>query len=196
MPKKSPFLKIRRLGIVTPTHCTFPNLINLSVNQRIKDWRYRVPKHISVGNFSNASLRLGYSNSFHYPFFPSTDPVKLPDSTGITVAILSNVKRDQPTSQPIYCWRFLHIDDKLGMEPYLRKEIDPIFPDPELNGIGADPTPYSAAISIPKGLPKKGFMNMMANGPQAFGISIKSSDITFTFESDLLRRMGRTQKYK
>jgi hypothetical protein len=79
---------------------------------------------------------------------------------------------------------FLHIDDNYGMEPYLRKELIKIFPDKELEELGADHPIFSQEYKFPEGLPK--IHEHDGKRPQAYGIFHDSRLVLlFTFESDL-----------
>jgi hypothetical protein len=79
---------------------------------------------------------------------------------------------------------FLHIDDNYGMEPYLRKELVKVFPDIELEELGADHPIFSQNYKFPEGLPK--IHEHDGKRPQAFGITHEGRLLLlFTFESDL-----------
>ncbi len=79
---------------------------------------------------------------------------------------------------------FLHIDDNYGMEPYLRKELQKVFPDKELEELGRDHPIFNQAYPFPSGLPK--IHEHDGQRPQAFGISHEGRLVLlFTFETDL-----------
>lgn len=79
---------------------------------------------------------------------------------------------------------FLHIDDNYGMEPYLRRELLKVFPDKELEEIGADHPIFDQAYKFPEGLPK--IHEHDSKRPQAFGYFDQGRLVLlFTFESDL-----------
>jgi len=79
---------------------------------------------------------------------------------------------------------FLHIDDNYGMEPYLRKELVKVFPEKELEELGADHPIFHQAYDFPDGLPKIHEHN--GKRPQAFGIFENNRLVLlFTYESDL-----------
>jgi hypothetical protein len=79
---------------------------------------------------------------------------------------------------------FLHIDDNYGMEPYLRKELKKVFPDKELEELGADHPLFKQAYEFPDGLPK--IHEHDSKRPQAFGIFHEDRLVLlFTYESDL-----------
>ena len=79
---------------------------------------------------------------------------------------------------------FLHIDDNYGMEPYLRKELQKIFPNKKLEELGADHPIFKQEYDFPKGLPK--IHEHDGKRPQALGIiDAGRLVLLFTFESDL-----------
>ncbi|WP_190808424.1 DUF4159 domain-containing protein [Flagellimonas sp. S3867] len=79
---------------------------------------------------------------------------------------------------------FLHIDDNYGMEPYLRRELEKIFPEKQLEELGADHPIFNQRYSFPEGLPK--IHEHDGKRPQALGIFEEGRLLLlFTFESDL-----------
>ncbi len=79
---------------------------------------------------------------------------------------------------------FLHIDDNYGMEPYLKKELVKIFPETELEELGAEHPIFKVVYTFPEGLPK--IHEHDGKRPQAFGIIHDGRLVLlFTFESDL-----------
>ncbi|MAU16754.1 MAG: hypothetical protein CMH46_14595 [Muricauda sp.] len=79
---------------------------------------------------------------------------------------------------------FLHIDDNYGMEPYLKRELNKLFPDKPLEELGADHPIFSQTFSFPDGLPK--IHEHDGKRPQAFGIFDKGRLILlYTYECDL-----------
>ena len=79
---------------------------------------------------------------------------------------------------------FLHIDDNYGMAPYLRKELPKIFPDLELQELGADHPVFREPYPFPDGLPK--IHEHDGKRPQALGYVYEGRLLLlFTFESFL-----------
>ncbi|HUH46575.1 MAG TPA: DUF4159 domain-containing protein, partial [Arenibacter sp.] len=79
---------------------------------------------------------------------------------------------------------FLHIDDNYGMEPYLRKELDKVFPGKELIELGSDHPIFDQVYKFPQGLPK--IHEHDGKRPQAFGIFHENRLVLlFTYECDL-----------
>ena len=79
---------------------------------------------------------------------------------------------------------FLHIDDNYGMEPYLKRELQKIFPDKQLEELGADHPIFDQKFKFPEGLPK--IHEHDGKRPQAFGIFENGRLVLlYTFECDL-----------
>ncbi|WP_029032998.1 DUF4159 domain-containing protein [Salinimicrobium terrae] len=79
---------------------------------------------------------------------------------------------------------FLHIDDNYGMNEYIRRELEKVFPDKELEELPASHPIFSAAYNFPNGLPKIHEHDGLR--PQAFGIFENGRLLClFTFETDL-----------
>lgn len=79
---------------------------------------------------------------------------------------------------------FLHIDDNYGMEPYLVKALEKLFPDKNMIELPKTHPIFRSAFKFPEGLPK-----IHEHGglrPQAFGIFDNDRlMLLFTYESDL-----------
>lgn len=79
---------------------------------------------------------------------------------------------------------FIHIDDNYGLEPYVRKELEQLFPDKELIELPADHSVFNIYASFPGGLPK--IHEHEGERPQALGLFHEGRLILlFTVESDL-----------
>ncbi|MEO9510694.1 MAG: DUF4159 domain-containing protein [Flavobacteriaceae bacterium] len=79
---------------------------------------------------------------------------------------------------------FLHIDDNYGMEPYLRRELEKVFPNKQLEELGADHPIFKQRYEFPTGLPK--IHEHDSKRPQALGLFEEGRLLLlFTFESDL-----------
>ncbi|WP_424989067.1 DUF4159 domain-containing protein [Flagellimonas sp.] len=79
---------------------------------------------------------------------------------------------------------FLHIDDNYGMEPYLRRELEKVFPERPLEELGSDHPIFNQKFKFPEGLPK--IHEHDGKRPQAFGIFEKGRLILlYTYECDL-----------
>ncbi len=79
---------------------------------------------------------------------------------------------------------FLHIDDNYGMAEYLLEELPKIFPDKQLQEIGADHPIFREPYNFPEGLPK--IHEHDGKRPQAFGYFHQGRLVLlFTVEADL-----------
>lgn len=79
---------------------------------------------------------------------------------------------------------FLHIDDNYGMEPYVRRELEKVFPNKALEEIGVDHPIFNQKYSFENGLPK--IHEHDGKRPQALGIFEEGRLVLlFTYESDL-----------
>lgn len=79
---------------------------------------------------------------------------------------------------------FLHVDDNYGMEPYFRRELEKVFPDKQLEELGADHPIFNQKFAFPEGLPK--IHEHDGKRPQALGVFDQGRLLLlFTFESDL-----------
>lgn len=79
---------------------------------------------------------------------------------------------------------FLHIDDNYGMDEFVRKEIQKIFPENNLREIPNQHEIFKTPYNFPNGLPK--IHEHENNKPQAFGIFIENRLVLlYTYESDL-----------
>ncbi|GAB5472943.1 MAG: DUF4159 domain-containing protein [Maribacter sp.] len=140
-----------------------PNLIrfcNETINTKIKE--------------KPNTAELGDSSIFQYPFLYMT---------GHGNVIFSEEEVENLRTY-LLAGGFLHIDDNYGMEPYLRKELIKVFPEKELEELGADHPVFSQEFNFPEGLPK--IHEHDGKRPQALGISHENRLVLlFTFESDL-----------
>ncbi len=79
---------------------------------------------------------------------------------------------------------FLHIDDNYGMDPYVRTQIEAVFPDKEWVEVPFDHPVYHQKFDFPKGLPK--VHEHDEQPPRGFGIFHEGRLLLFySFESDL-----------
>ncbi len=140
-----------------------PNLIrfcNTNIDTQIKD----KPRTIEVGD----------TGIFQYPFL---------HMTGHGNVVFSQEEAENLRTY-LVSGGFLHIDDNFGMEPYLRKELIKVFPNLELEELGADHPIFSQDYTFEKGLPK--IHEHDGKRPQAFGIVHEGRLLLlFTYESDL-----------
>lgn len=140
-----------------------PNLIRFC-NESIHTNLNEKPETVAVGD----------SRIFQYPFL---------HMTGHGNVVFSQEEAENLKTY-LLSGGFLHIDDNYGMEPYLRKELIKVFPDKELEEVGANHPIFSQEHKFPEGLPK--IHEHDGKRPQALGIFHESRLVLlFTFESDL-----------
>ncbi|WP_422080686.1 DUF4159 domain-containing protein [Ulvibacterium sp.] len=125
-------------------------------------------------NEKPATVDAGSTNIFQYPFLHMTGHGNVvfskEDAENLRTYLLSG--------------GFLHIDDNYGMAPYLRKELDKVFPNKELEELGKGHPIFEQEYDFPEGLPK--IHEHDGQRPQALGIFNDNRLILlFTFESDL-----------
>ena len=140
-----------------------PNLIrfcNENINTRIE----AEPQTIEAGS---ASI-------FQYPFLHMTGHGN----------VFFTDEEAQNLRQYLMAGGFLHVDDNYGMDPYLRRELKKVFPNKELEELGADHPIFSKVYTFSDGLPK--IHEHDGKRPQAFGIFEEGRLLLlFTYESDL-----------
>lgn len=79
---------------------------------------------------------------------------------------------------------FLHIDDNYGMDPFIRPQLQKIFPDQELVELPFSHPIYNQRYYFPNGLPK--IHEHDGNPPQGLGLFHDGRLVIFyTYESDI-----------
>lgn len=79
---------------------------------------------------------------------------------------------------------FLHIDDNYGMDPYVRKQLQELYPEKELEPLPADHPLFHQTFKFPEGLPK--IHEHDGKPPVAYVIRQEGKIvILYTHESDL-----------
>ncbi|MGB3152552.1 MAG: DUF4159 domain-containing protein [Maribacter sp.] len=79
---------------------------------------------------------------------------------------------------------FLHIDDNYGMKPYIMRELERLFPNNQLEELGADHPIFNQVYNFPKGLPK--VHEHDGQRPKAMGVFHENRLVLLlTLESDL-----------
>jgi len=120
------------------------------------------------------TVEVGSSSIFQYPFIHMTGHGNVVFSEE-DIANLRNY---------LLAGGFLHIDDNYGMKPYITREIKRLFPDSNLEELGADHPIFSNNYRFAQGLPK--IHEHDGQRPQAFAITFNNRIVLlFTSESDL-----------
>ncbi len=79
---------------------------------------------------------------------------------------------------------FLHIDDNYGMDPFVRPQLEQLFPEKELTEVPFEHAVYHQKYNFPKGLPKIHAHDEAP--PRGYGIFHEGRMVIFySFESDL-----------
>lgn len=140
-----------------------PNLIKFC-NENIATKIQTEPETVEVGSVS----------LFKYPFIHMTGHGN----------VFFNGEEAQNIRDYLLSGGFLHVDDNYGMEPYFRKELKKVFPNRQLEELGADHPIFDQRFKFPDGLPKIHEHN--GKRPQALGIFDRGRLLLlFTYESDL-----------
>ena len=125
-------------------------------------------------NTKPETVEVGSSSIFQYPFL---------HMTGHGNVVFSDEEIENLRNYLI-SGGFLHIDDNYGMKPYIIREISKLFPNQQLEELGAEHPIFSNSYDFPKGLPK--IHEHDGQRPQAFGIFEGNRLVLlFTSESDL-----------
>lgn len=140
-----------------------PNLINFC-NSNIGTRLESKPETVEVGS----------SSIFQYPFL---------HMTGHGNVVFSKEELENLRNY-LVAGGFLHIDDNYGMEPYILRELKRLFPESDLEEIGADHPIFNQEYKFLKGLPK--VHEHDGKRPKAMGIFIENRLVLLlTLESDL-----------
>ncbi|HLT50737.1 MAG TPA: DUF4159 domain-containing protein [Arenibacter sp.] len=142
---------------------SLPNLIDFC-NRNIDTKIHPKPQTVEVGS----------TDIFQYPFLHMTGHGN----------VFFSPEEAKNLNRYLLSGGFLHIDDNYGMEPYLIKELDKVFPDKELQELGADHPIFDQPYKFPQGLPK--IHEHDGKRPQALGLFHEGRLVLlFTYESDL-----------
>lgn len=140
-----------------------PNLITFC-NSNINTTINNKPKTVEVGSVA----------LFQYPFV---------HMTGHGNVSFSNEEAENLRNY-LNSGGFLHIDDNYGMDIYIKKELQKVFPNQELIELPAKHPIFTSTYRFPKGLPK--IHEHDGKPPQAFGYFHNGRLIClYTTESDL-----------
>lgn len=125
-------------------------------------------------NSAIATVEAGSPDLFSYPFVHMTGHGNVVFSDNDVVNLRNYLNSGG----------FLHIDDNYGMDKYIRKEIQKIFPDNQLMLVPADHEIFKGPYAFAKGLPK--IHEHDNKTPQAWGIFVEGRLVLlYTLESDL-----------
>lgn len=121
-----------------------------------------------------ATVEVGSTDIFSYPFLHMTGHGN----------VVFSANESQNLKEYLASGGFLHIDDNYGMDEYVRKEINKLFPQNNLVEIPINHEIFQTPYDFPNGLPK--IHEHDNKQPQAFGIFIENRLVLlYTYESDL-----------
>ncbi|NHN24286.1 DUF4159 domain-containing protein [Flavobacterium jejuense] len=121
-----------------------------------------------------ATVEVNSSDIFSYPFIHMTGHGN----------VIFSPNESQNLKNYLTSGGFLHIDDNYGMDEYIRKEINKLFPQNNLVEIPITHEIFNTPYNFPNGLPK--IHEHDNKKPQAFGIFIENRLVLlYTYESDL-----------
>jgi hypothetical protein len=121
-----------------------------------------------------ATVEVGSPELFNYPFVHMTGHGN----------VVFSVKDCENLRKYLLAGGFLHISDNYGMDKFIRKELEKVFPDKKLIELPPSHPIYHQKYSFPKGLPK---IHEHDNKPaQGFAIIHEGRVIIFyDYECDL-----------
>lgn len=117
---------------------------------------------------------VGSAEIFNYPFLHLTGHGN----------VLFSASDAQNLRKYLLAGGFLHIDDNYGMDPYIRREMQKVFPEYEFKELPFSHPIYHQKFKFPNGLPK--IHEHDNKPPQGFGIIHEGRLLVFyTYETDL-----------
>ena len=121
-----------------------------------------------------ATVAVGSSDIFNYPFVHMT-------GHGNVVFSSNDVEN---LRKYLLAGGFLHVDDNYGMDPYVRSELNKLFPENNLIELSNNHPIFNGKYKFKDGLPK---IHEHDAGPaKAFGIIVEGRLVClYTFESDI-----------
>lgn len=121
-----------------------------------------------------ATVEAGASELFNYPFVHMTGHGN----------VVFNEQEVRNLRAYLEAGGFLHIDDNYGMDQFIRKELNKIFPDQKAEALPPDHPVFRQKFTLRKGLPK--IHQHDAEPPQALVYRLEGRMVLlYTTESDL-----------
>lgn len=132
-------------------------------------------KNLSTNiNKEVATVEVGSSEIFNYPFI---------HMTGHGNVVFSNAESENLRNY-LMGGGFLHISDNYGMDQFIRKELEKVFPDLKLEELASSHPIYHQKFDFPAGLPK--IHEHDGNKPKGYGIVYEGRVVVYyDFECDL-----------
>jgi len=121
-----------------------------------------------------ATVEVGSSEIFNYPFI---------HMTGHGNVVFSNTESENLRNYLIG-GGFLHISDNYGMDQFIRKELEKVFPDAKLEELSSAHPIYHQKYDFPAGLPK--IHEHDGGKPKGYGIVYEGRVVVYyDYECDL-----------
>lgn len=132
-------------------------------------------KNLSTNiNKDVANVEVGSSEIFNHPFI---------HMTGHGNVVFSNAETENLRNY-LMGGGFLHISDNYGMDQFIRKELEKVFPDLKLEELSSSHPIYHQKYDFPSGLPK--IHEHDGNKPKGYGIIFEGRVVVYyDFECDL-----------
>lgn len=149
------------------------------------DWYGNASSLTNLIEFCNLELKMDIDPNYEVVDAGSPELLNYPF---VHMTGHGNVEWNETERQNIKKWLkgggFLHIDDNYGMDPYIRPQLNTLFPGIELEEIAADHPIFASPFELTEGLPK--IHEHDGNPPQAFGLYLDGRlAVFYTFEADL-----------
>lgn len=121
-----------------------------------------------------ATIEPGDPDIYNYPYIHLTGHGN----------VVFNARETENLRKYLLAGGFLHIDDNYGLDPYIRPQMQKIFPELEFVELPFDHPIFHQKYDFPSGLPKIHVHDNKA--PQAFGLIWEGRLLClYTYESDL-----------
>lgn len=139
----------------------------------------------NLARFVNAQLGTRINPEYNYVEPGSPDIFNYPwvHMTGHGNVIWNEAEREN-LRRYLAAGGFLHIDDNYGLDPYVRREIQKLYPDKKLAPLPPNHPIFSNVFVFPQGLPK--IHQHDGKPPAAYGIRVNGRlALLYTHETDL-----------
>jgi len=149
------------------------------------DWYNDQSSDINIMNYIKKHTNINVKNNYTFVDLASDDIFKYPI---VWLTGHGNISLSKKEAQNLKTYLenggFLYIDDDYGLDPYIRKELNKIFPDEELVEIPFSHSIYNSHFDFSKGLPK--IHEHDKQNPQGFGMYVNGRlSIFYTYECNL-----------
>lgn len=149
------------------------------------DWYGNPSSLTNLISFCNENLNMDLSPEYQVVEAGSPDLLNYPF---VHLTGHGNIEWNEAELNNIRTWLkaggFLHVDDNYGMDPYIRPQLESLFPEFELTEISATHPIFKAPYLLEEGLPK--IHEHDGGSPKAYGIFIDGRlAVFYTFEADL-----------